>query len=485
MSDVTEARQHVDGAWLASGNSWADSFDPATGERLGRFAIGTLGDAEAAVAAARRAFARPQWSQNPRLRQKVLLAWADNLDSSVEPLARLLTQENGKVLTQARAEIERSASAIRYYAGLTRNLSGHVVEIAPGEFATMLKEPIGVAGLIIPWNAPVNLLIRSLAPALAAGCAAVIKPAPQTALITAAVLATLTEISDLPRGAVNLVMETGHELAAYLVATPDVDMISFTGSTATGQRIMADAAPTLKKLSLELGGKSCCLVFDDVDIGDVARKLVPAALAISGQQCVAARRILVHKSVYGEMKQALKAALETIVIAPGLAEGAQVGPLIDAAASQSIYERIKQAEDLADEVVLAGGRVDGKGAFVTPSLIAHSDPRAFFCQEEIFGPLIVLESFETEQQAIEMANDSVFGLSASVWSNDGARCWRLARALADGIVWINDHGKLNAEAEAGGYRRSGIGRLYGTESLADFQEIKQIYQNVGAIGLTD
>ncbi|RDE07871.1 aldehyde dehydrogenase family protein [Pelagibacterium lacus] len=462
---------------------WVDSLDPANGERVGRFSAGGLAEAEAAIAAARRAFARPHWAQNPRLRQQVLLGWADALERETEPLAHLLTRENGKVLAQSRGEIERSVSAIRYYAGLARNLAGHALEIAPGEFATILKEPVGVAGLIIPWNAPVNLLIRSLAPALAAGCTAVIKPAPQTSLVTAAVLRTLTGVEGLPKGAVNLVLETGHAAARHLVAAPDVDMISFTGSTAVGSQIMADAAPTLKKLSLELGGKSCCIVFDDADIEDIAPKLVGAALAISGQQCVAARRILVQRSHLPAMKAALKRVLEAIKVGPGLADTAQMGPLIDRAAQNAVHARIEQAKAEADEVVVSGGVPGAEGAFLTPTLVAHENRQSFFCQEEIFGPLIVLEGFETEEDAVVRANDTVFGLSASVWTRDGARAWRVARALADGIVWINDHGRLNAEAAAGGYRRSGIGRLYGVEGLEDFQEAKQIFQSVGALDI--
>lgn len=481
MSEYGDGLHHIDGEWGPGAGAWMESLDPANGEPVGRFSAGGLAEAEAAIAAARRAFLRPQWAQNPRLRQQVLLGWADALERQVEPLAHLLTRENGKVLAQSRGELERSVSAIRYYAGLARNLAGHALEIAPGEFATILKEPVGVAGLIIPWNAPVNLLIRSLAPALAAGCTTVIKPAPQTALITAAVLRTLTGVEGLPRGVVNLVLETGHEGARHLVASPDVDMISFTGSTAVGSQIMADAAPTLKKLSLELGGKSCCLVFDDADVDEIAPKLVGAALAISGQQCVAARRILVQRSKLPAMKAALKRVLEGVTVAPGLVGNAQMGPLIDRAAQSAVHARIEQAKAEADEVVVSGGVPNTHGAFLTPTLVAHENSRSFFCQEEIFGPLIVLESFESEEDAVTRANDTFFGLSASVWTVDGTRAWRVARALADGIVWINDHGRLNAEAEAGGYRRSGIGRLYGVEGLQDFQEAKQIFQSVGAL----
>jgi acyl-CoA reductase-like NAD-dependent aldehyde dehydrogenase len=281
-----------------------------------------------------------------------------------------------------------------------------------------------------------------------------------------------------------LVSECGNAVAQALTTSADVDVISFTGSNATGQRIMAAAAPTMKKLSLELGGKSCCLVFDDVDVSRIAPQLAAAATIISGQQCTAARRVLVQASRYDEMKVALSQALQALVVAPGLASGAQVGPLIDAPSHQRVSQAIAQATDLADEVILRGGRPDGlpaSGHFMTPTLVAHRDTSAFFVQEEIFGPFVVLEQFEDEQDAVKRANHSDYGLSASVWTQDGARQMRVARALRNGTVWLNEHNKLFAEAETGGYRRSGLGRLHGYDALIDFMEIKHIYQNAGVV----
>ncbi|CAM3413569.1 Betaine aldehyde dehydrogenase [Bordetella sputigena] len=481
--DYTQANNLIDGRWQdAQAGQWGDSVNPADGAVLGRYAASARADADAAIAAARRAFDRPSWARDPRLRQMVMLRWADAMEARADPLARLLTSENGKVLAQSRGEIAGAVSEIRYYAGLTRYMPGHVFEVEPGAFSTLLKEPAGVAGIIVPWNAPAVLLIRSLAPALAAGCTAVIKPAPQTALLSAALLAALHEAQGLPPGVVNLVSEAGHEVAARLVESPDVDVISFTGSNAVGQRIMAAAAPTMKKLSLELGGKSSCLVFDDADIATVAPALAAAATIISGQQCTAARRVLVHARHYEAMKQALADALRAQRVGPGLAEGVGMGPLIDAAAADSVGARIAQAMDAADEVVLRGERLGGAlagGAFLSPTLVAHRDTHAFFIQEEIFGPLVVIERFEDEAEAIARANHSEYGLSASVWTRDGARAMRVARALKNGTVWINEHNKLFAEAETGGYRRSGLGRLHGYDALIDFQEIKHIYQQVG------
>ena len=480
-----EAKQLIAGAWRdAEGGTRGTSINPADGSPIGRYAAGGRADAQAGIAAARRAFDRPEWAQTPRLRQQVMLQWADALERRTDELARLLTLENGKVLAQSRGEIGGAISEIRYYAGLARFIPGHVFEVEPGVFSTLLKEPAGVAGLIIPWNAPVVLLIRALTPALAAGCTVVIKPAPQSALITAAVVAELHAVAALPAGVINLVSETGHEIAQELVSSADVDVISFTGSNATGARIMAAAAPTMQKLSLELGGKSACLVFDDVDVERIAPQLAAAATIISGQQCTAARRVLVHASRYEAMKAALANALSAMVVARGDAPGAQIGPLIDLASRDRVDAQIERAMAEADEVVLRGRRPDGtltEGSFLTPTLLAHRDTGAFFVQEEIFGPLVVIEKFEDERDAVARANHSDYGLSASVWTHDGARALRVARALRNGTVWINDHNKLFAEAETGGYRRSGLGRLHGYDALIDFTEIKHIYQNAGVV----
>lgn len=480
-----ESRHYINGAWCASDSgAWCDSLDPASGERVGRFADGGRAEADAATEAASRAFVNPHWTQNPRYRQQVMLHWADRLEARIEALAELLTRENGKPLAQARGELAGTISEIRYYAGLARHVPGHALEVAPGEFSTLLREPAGVAALIIPWNAPATLLARAMGPALAVGCTLIIKPAPQTALFTAAMIECLVEIEGIPPGVINLLAESGSEIGEALVTDERVAVISFTGSTAVGQRIMAAAAPTMKKLSLELGGKAACLVFDDADISSIAPKLAAAATVIAGQQCTAARRILVHESRIEEMKRQLSRALDELKIGHGLETASQMGPLIDMASRDRVAARVEEVFDHCDEVILRGrqpGELPRAGAFLAPSLVMHADTSAFFCQEEIFGPLVVLEPFADEAEAVAKANHTDFGLAASVWTRDGARAMRVARALPRGTVWINDHNKLFAEAETGGYRKSGLGRLHGYDALADFTELKHVYQNVGVM----
>ena len=484
MDNNLTAFNLIDGQWQpALSGATGSSINPANGTSIGTYADSNREDALVAIAAAKRAFEETLWSHNARERQTVLLQWADRLERRAD-LAELLMRENGKILAQARGEMAFAISEIRYYAGLTRHMPGHFMEVEPGAYTATLREAAGVAGLIIPWNAPIILLIRSLAPALAAGCTVVIKPAAQTAQITAQVLKELAAIELLPKGVVNLVSESGSAVAQELTTSDDVDVLSFTGSNLTGQRIMAAAAPTMKKLSLELGGKSCCIVFPDADITESAQRIAAAATIISGQQCTAARRVLVHASCYDEMKRALKAAFEAIVVAPGDAANANMGPLIDARAVEMIDREVQRAMDTCDEVVVRGGRPGGalaNGFFMTPTLVAHRDTGAFFCQDEIFGPFVVLEKFEDEKEAVARANHTVYGLSASVWTKDGDRGMRMARALRNGTVWINDHNRMFAEAETGGYRRSGIGRLHGYEGLGDFLETKHIFRSSGVV----
>ncbi|MGF6838775.1 betaine-aldehyde dehydrogenase [Paraburkholderia youngii] len=468
------ARHWIAGEWTGTPN--IDSIDPATGEAIGQFADGGSSEADAAIAAARHAFDRTTWAQDARLRQDVLLGWASALEAERDMLATLLTRENGKAIAQSRGEIAGAISEVRYYAGLARHIAGHVLEPEPGTISTMLREAAGVAAIIVPWNAPAVLLVRSLAPALAAGCTAIVKPAAQTSLLTAAMLRCF-EHTALPEGAVNLVNERGYAASQRLVDSHGVDVVSFTGSTATGKKIMAAAADSMKKLSLELGGKSCCVVFDDADVAAIAPRLARAATIISGQQCTAARRVLVHASRAAQMREHLASALASLRVGPGIDPATDIGALIDGTTRDAVARTIERACGTAQRVLLRG---TGSGhAFLSPTLVEHDDPKAFFCQDEIFGPFVTLEVFENEMEAIEKANDTVFGLSASVWTHDGARALRVARALRNGTVWINDHNKLFAEAETGGYRQSGLGRLHGYDALADFTELKHICMPAG------
>lgn len=465
----------IAGEWRASAASkTAESINPATGESIGHFDDADEPSVRAAIAAASAAFYHNDWSSTPRLRASVLLQFADLLDAERTQIAELLTAEHGKPISQSLVEVDLSVSELRYYAGLARNIFGRVIELESGLYSMIGKEPAGVTAIIVPWNAPIILLIRSLAPALAAGCTCVIKAAPQTALTSAAVLRLLAQVPDLPPGVVNSFSETGHEGAKLLVEAPQVRVISYTGSTHVGKQIAAAATATMKRVNLELGGSAPVILLEDADLQSAVPQIVRAAVFITGQQCVAASRLLVAHERLAEAKSLFAKALQDIVVGPGDDPSTQMGPMIDCAARDRML-RLVDSVSQSDEVVVRGKVLGGNhaaGAFVTPSLVQVRDPQSPLITEEIFGPILTLQSFDNDEQALERANASRFGLAASVWSADLARAQRLSRRIEAGTVWINMHGALHPEVETGGYKESGVGRLHGIDAMNEFLQSK-------------
>ncbi|GLQ55595.1 aldehyde dehydrogenase family protein [Devosia nitrariae] len=475
------ADNYVDGAWRPTGGESRTSLDPATGTVLGAYAPGSVELIDEAVASARAAFERTDWASAPRMRADVLLAFAANMARDHEALATLNAYENGKSFTQAKAEVGAAISETKYYAGLARAASGRMMEPEPGAYSMISREPVGVAAVIVPWNAPVTLLIRSLAAALAAGCTAVVKPAPQTPLINAAVLKHLFDVPHLPKGVVSSVNDGGVAVSERLVVHPDVDVISFTGSSAVGKRIMAAAAPSLKRVSLELGGKTPSIVFDDADLDLATVELTRASLVNSGQQCVAASRFLVQRGVLEALSEKLSARFRTLKVGPGYDTDNQVGALIDRANRDRLTGWLDRAAG-EGEVVLRGTTLEDiypGGAFLTPSLVLLENTASPIVQEELFGPIITLEPFDDADEALAKAHATAYGLAASVFTRDLERGMRMARRLRAGTVWLNVHGKLLAEAEMEGHRDSGVGRLHGADALGEFQHTKHIYVPFG------
>jgi acyl-CoA reductase-like NAD-dependent aldehyde dehydrogenase len=466
------ARHWIAGTWAASADrSEAVTLDPADGSEVCRYADGGRPEAEAAIAAAREVHDRSGWAHDPRRRARALLEMADALDARRQALGELLCRENGKPLGECLHEVAISSSELRFYAGLARANFGRVMETEPGQMSMIAREAMGVAGIIVPWNAPLILLVRSLGPALAAGCTAVIKHAAQTAGTSALACEAFAAAASLPAGCVNAFAERGADGARHLVASTDVDVVSYTGSTHVGKQIMADAAGTLKRLNLELGGSAPCIVAEDADLGRTAAALVKAGMIMAGQQCVAASRIIVHEKVYDAFARLLQDALAAMTIGRGSDPATQLGPLIDARSCERV-ERIA-----ADAV--AGGAL-ARGAFLSPGLLQVDDPAAPVLHQEIFGPVLTLQRYTTEAEAVRRANDSRFGLAASVWSADLRRAQRLAQQVKAGTVWLNMHGRLAAEIETGGFKESGLGRLHGVQGLEEFLQTKHVAWDLGA-----
>lgn len=473
------AKHYIDGQWLAGDAPLRDSVNPADGSVLGQFHPGSKALLDQAAGVARETFFKSVWAASPRLRAQVLFEFADRMEAIKPELAALIVAENGKLISEATGEVMGAVSETRYYAGLARAIQGRTQETTPGNFSLLQREPAGVAAIIVPWNAPVTLLIRSLTPALAAGCTCVLKPADQTPLIHARIMECLADCPSLPKGVVNSVNENGFAVGQAMVASPLIDVISFTGSSATGKKIMEGAAPTLKRVNLELGGKAPAVVFPDADLDLVVKELTHGSLVMAGQICVAAARFLVHESIRDDFEARMIAAFRAVRTGPGADPASQMGSLIDTANQTRLLGIIEQAAD-EGELLLRGETLPG-GAFLTPSLFRIDNLASGLVQEELFGPIASVETFSDEAEAVHMANATVYGLAASLFTRDLNRTMRVSRAIRAGTVWVNSHTRLFAEGETGGYGQSGLGRLHGIEGLNDFLETKHVYIEAGQV----
>ncbi|WP_439632089.1 aldehyde dehydrogenase family protein [Shinella sp.] len=467
---------YIDGRFCRMGDL-AASVNPASGEEIGRFDDGGVRAAEAAIAAARDAFDRSGWRRDRFARASVLDRFASRLEARRDEIIALLSRENGKLIPEATIEVDGAITKVRYYAALARVDMGRGGETLPGFYSMTLKEPVGVAGIIVPWNAPVILLVRALAPALAAGCAVVIKAATLTALTTGLVLRCLSEVEGLPDGVVNAFVETGHEGGALLCETPDVDTISFTGSGPTAKRIMAAASWTLKRVNFELGGKSPCIVFADADLDRTIPGLVMAGTIFAGQFCMQGSRFLVQRPVFDEVQDRLVAALKAITVGPASDSASTMGPLINHESVERV-DRFLDAASRSADIVLRGEPLDGQGSFIRPSLVRVTDATQPIAQNEIFGPVMTLEVFDGDADAVSLANATRFGLSASIWTTNADTPLRVGRDLRAGTVWVNAHGVILDQIEEGGMGESGIGRLNGVGGLEAFQEIKHVLHSL-------
>ena len=476
------ARHWIGGEWVVTGPE-KDSISPATGAVIGTFHDGGIEAARSAIDAASAAFRRHGWASDVMLRSTALSHLADAYARRMDEIVDTLCLENGKLRYEAGFEANFIVRALRFAAGLALHTFGRVLDPRPGVQSMSIRQPAGVAGIITPWNSPAYLSIRSLAPALAAGCTAVVKM-PQQAAHTAQLMAeVIAGVSEIPPGVVNIFTETGSDGARLLVNSPLVPTISFTGSTATGRQIAQAAAMHLKRVGLELGGKTPHLVFDDADLNAVLPTLEKSSTVFAGQFCMTGSRILVQRGIADQLKAGLAQRLEKVRPGPAADPSSDMGPMIDKAAVARVDAMVEEAIRTGAKPILRGGPSSAPalagGAFYHPTLLEVTDPSLPIVQKEIFGPVQTVQVFDDEDQAVALANDSEYGLSACIWSRDVDRPMRVARRLEAGLISINSWANLAVEFEEGGFKSSGLGRLGGLASMEDFLEYKQITQNYG------
>lgn len=479
------AENWIDGVFTSS-TKRGKSINPATYEPIGDYADDGGVAASSAIAAARRAFTQTAWPHDAELRAKALDQMADAIDRHRDRLMDILSLENGKIRAEAAMEAFGSPGKLRYWAAMARTESGRATRPRPGSISIVLRQPVGVAGVIVPWNSPVILAVRSFAPALAAGCTVVVKMPGQVAQTAAVLAEILSEATDLPRGVMNIFSESGAEGAALLVESEHVPTISFTGSTRTGAAIGAVGARRMKRFGLELGGKAPMIVFDDADIEPILPVLEKALTVFAGQFCMTGSRLLVHEAVYETVRDKLAERLRKVRVGPAADPASDMGPLIDKANVARVEKVVEEALGQGAIAIVRGGPVTegpmAQGAFFRPAMIEVTNNSLPIVQQETFGPVITIQQFKDEGEAIGLANDNEYGLSASIWTRDLDRAFRVAGALDVGSVFVNDWAKVYDSTEEGGFKLSGLGRLNGHAALEDFIEYKHIALRPGLFG---
>lgn len=476
-------KMFINGEWKdAENHATRPVINPANGEVVTYAPEGTIADARSAIYAARNAFEDGVWSGLAAAeRAAYLFKIADKIDEYAEELTELETMDNGKPLREAGFDVADAAACFRYYAGMITKPDGQTYHVADPMQAMVVREPVGVCGLIVPWNYPLLMSVWKIAPALAAGNTIVFKPSEVTP-ITPKKLFEIFEEVGLPKGVANMVTGAGPVVGHEIASHPEVDMVSFTGGTKTGKHIMKTAADTMKKVSLELGGKSPNIIFADADFETAVDYALFGIYAGAGQVCSAGSRILVEEKIYDQFVNRFVERARSIKVGPGYDPSTEMGPLVSKEHLDKVLSYIELGIQEGAKLACGGKRIDRNGFetgyFVEPTVFVDVSEEMRIVQEEIFGPVVVIQKFKDEAEAIKLANSTVYGLAGAVFSNDGAKALRVIKKLRAGITWINSYHPTYNEAPWGGYKQSGIGRSLGTFGLEEFQEIKQININL-------
>lgn len=466
---------YIDGEWVDSASgATREMINPATEEVIATVADGNESDAAQAVEAAYRSFYQDGWSESyARDRANKLFALANLLEERVEEFAIIETLNAGKVLDDAIYDIYDAVNQLRYYGGLATKPNGQTFDVPDNVQTMVIAEPVGVVGAIVPWNYPLLMAMQKLAPAIAAGCSIVIKPAETTPLTLIKFFELIDEVG-FPKGTVNLILGDGASAGAEITRHPKVDKVTFTGGNATGKKIIQASADTIKKVSLELGGKSPLIIFDDADFEAAVDHASFAIFSNQGQVCSAGSRLILHESLHDRFMEALVALTKKIKVGNGLAKETDMGPLISKEHFERVLSYIEIGKNEGAELVCGGNPIDGKGYYLEPTIFTNTTPAMRIVKEEIFGPVLVVQTFKTEEEAIALANDSIYGLAGGVFTNDSAKAMRVIKKVRAGITWINTYHNTYNEAPWGGYKQSGIGRDLGTYGLDQYLEYKQI-----------